>query len=206
MNSLYLKYIISQTQIQKFLFSTLHSMKTLTLTITGMTCASCARNNEFVLADTAGILRANVNFANKKAMVEYDEAILSEDAVKNIIRENGYGVEENHAEHSEHHHEHGGMDIRKQRNRLIGSAILSVPLLVEMFYPLRTGVMFAGKDLIMWMHLVLATVVVFYFGWRFHRMAFAQARKFRANMDTLVSLGTLVAYFYSLWAITVDKE
>lgn len=181
-------------------------MKTLTLTITGMTCASCARNNEFVLADTTGILKANVNFANKKALVEYDEMILSEDAVKNIIRENGYGIEENPMEYSDHPHEHGGMNIRRDRNRLIGSVMLSIPLLVEMFYPFRTGVMIEGKDLIMWIHLVLATVVVFYFGWRFHRMTLVQARKFRANMDTLVSLGTLVAYFYSLWAITVNKE
>jgi len=63
-----------------------------------------------------------------------------------------------------------------------------------------------GVDLVMWSHLVLATIVVFWFGRRFHRMAFLQVKKFQANMDTLISLGTLAAYFFSLWAIFNGRE
>lgn len=185
--------------------------KKIILKITGMTCASCAINNEKALAKTKGILNANVNFASKKALVEYDADILDEDDVRKIIKDNGYNVEdnfkENHAmRHSMHmqngEHEHGGEDIKKNWYAFLGSAILSLPLLLEMFYKFRTGIMIKSIDLIMWVHILLATIVVFYFGWRFHKMAWKQARHFKANMDTLVSMGTLSAYFYSFWLAT----
>jgi len=70
------------------------NQKKLIIKITGMTCASCALNNERALAKTKGILNANVNFASKKALVEYDADILGEETVKKIIRDNGYDIEE----------------------------------------------------------------------------------------------------------------
>ncbi|MDZ4384885.1 MAG: copper-translocating P-type ATPase, partial [Candidatus Moranbacteria bacterium] len=84
------------------------------------------------------------------------------------------------------------------------SAILTAPLALEMVYKLRSGIKILDIDLIMYVHVVLATAVVFHFGWRFHKMAWKQAKKLQANMDTLVSLGTLVAYFFSLWLV-VEK-
>lgn len=184
--------------------------KKITLKISGMSCATCAISNEKELSKTKGILSASVNFATKKAYVEYDADILSDEDVKQIIISNGYKIEEPHsAGDSQDHmggmgnggHEHSSEDIRKNWRAFLGSAILSAPLLLEMFVKIRTGALFFGFDLVTWLHLALATVVVFRFGWRFHRMAFAQAKKARANMDTLVSLGTLVAYFFSLWAM-----
>lgn len=209
------------------------------LNISGMSCASCAVSNEKVLLKTKGILDASVNFATKKAYIEYDTDVLGEEDVKQVIRDNGYeieisnnqypisnkmpndkirnsniedgGHEHMHAVQTEmrvenRKHEHGGEDVQKNWNAFLWSAILSIPLLVEMFVKLRSGQFFLGVDLVMWLHLILATVVVFYFGWRFHRMAFAQAEKFRANMDTLISLGTITAYFYSLWAVFAGRD
>ncbi|MBU4216596.1 heavy metal translocating P-type ATPase [Candidatus Parcubacteria bacterium] len=177
-------------------------MKKIIIKITGMTCASCALNNEKTLGSTKGIISANVNFANKKATIIYDDNILNQTQVKKIIINNGYNVEEeikNNEDHGQHIHENG--EIIKVRRTFIGASIFSLPLLLEMFYKWRLGIMFLHLDLVMYFHFVLATVVVFYYGWRFHKMAFKQASHFQANMDTLVSMGTLSAYFYSFWLL-----
>ena len=104
------------------------------------------------------------------------------------------------------HYHHEDENVSQYWRTFMRSAVFSLPLLLEMIYKIRVGVGFVGIDLAMWLHLVLATVVVFGYGWRFHRMAFLQAKKFRANMDTLISLGTLTAYFYSLWAVFSGKD
>ncbi len=182
--------------------------------ITGMTCASCALNNEKELTKKAGILNANVNFASKKACVEYDADQIGVAQVKKIVKDNGYDVEEENMHHnmthemdmddSGHHHEMENAD--RNSKSFIWSAVLSLPLLVEMFVKFRLGRELFGLDAVMWLHIFLSTVVVFYFGARFHAMAFKQLKKFKANMDTLVSLGTLIAYFYSLWAVFHSLE
>lgn len=187
-------------------------MKKIKLNIVDMSCTSCALNNEKALLKTRGIISANVNFATKKAYIEYDDDILNEDNVKKIIIDNGYEIEEEtrdkkqetrnkQIEFKNGSHKHGMDGISKDWKNFIGSAILSIPLFVEMVYKIRTEIMILNIDLIMWAHAALATIVVFYFGWRFHKMAFKQVKKLRANMDTLISLGTLAAYFYSLGVI-----
>ncbi|MFA7208848.1 MAG: heavy metal translocating P-type ATPase [Parcubacteria group bacterium] len=185
--------------------------KKIVLRVTGMTCASCALNNEKALTKTAGIISANVNFASKKALVGYDDAVLDAEQVKKIIIDNGYNIEDDMPDNDGPHphngggHMHGNEDVRKSWYAFLGSAVFSAPLLLEMIYGFRSGVEIWGIDLVMYAHLVLATIVVFYFGWRFHKMAWKQARHLQANMDTLVSMGTLVAYFYSLWALLAGR-
>jgi Cu+-exporting ATPase len=180
------------------------STKKIIFEITGMTCASCSASNERALSRAPGIKKASINFATKKALVEFDNKLISENDVKKIILSNGYGL--------------GGKRIRKYqiinkyaqyKNELFGnvkvrfilSVIFSFPILLGMVWKFKFGVMFLGIDLIMWTHIALATIVVFIFGWPFHRMAFLQAKKGEANMDSLISMGTLVAFFFSIWAI-----
>ena len=67
--------------------------KNITIKILGMTCASCAMSNEKELLKTKGILNATVNFASKKAYVEYDADVLGEEDVKKVIMDNGYQIE-----------------------------------------------------------------------------------------------------------------
>lgn len=179
-------------------------IKKIIFEITGMTCASCAASNERALSKTPGIKKASINFATKKALVEYDDKMLNEEEVKKIILSNGYGI--------------GGERSRKYqiinkyaqyRNELFGnvkvrfilSVIFSFPILLGMVWKFKFGVMLLGIDLIMWVHIILAAIVVFIFGWPFHRMAFLQAKKREASMDSLISMGTLVAFFFSLWAV-----
>ncbi|TAK96142.1 copper-translocating P-type ATPase [Patescibacteria group bacterium] len=187
--------------------------KKITLGITGMTCASCAVNNEKALQKSPGIMSAIVNFATKKAYVEYDADVIDEGGVEKVIRENGYDVaspksqaasDETNSSHEHQQHTHGNEDVAMSWKSFLWSAILTAPLLLEMVYKLRLGVDIWGIDLVMYLHVLLASIVVLYFGRRFHRMAWKQAKHFRANMDTLVSMGTLVSYFYSLWLV-VEK-
>ena len=184
------------------------STKKISFKIVGMTCASCAASNEKVLSQFPGIIHSSVNFAAKKAWVEYDDAKLNADQVKDIIVKNGYQVEDakNEAEKMADHEHHHGEETGFQKKQFFLSAIFTLPLLLEMVYKIRSGILFLGIDAVMWGHVVFGTVVIFWFGARFHRMAFFQAKKFRSNMDTLVSLGTLMAYGYSVWALFFGRE
>ncbi len=172
--------------------------------ITGMTCASCVASNERALAKTPGIKKATINFATKKALVEYDDKLLNENDIKKIILVNGYGIGGPHLgkyqlvnKYAQYKNElFGNIKVR-----LVLSIIFSLPIILGMFFKISSGFLILGIDFVMWIHIVLATVVVFVLGWPFHSMAYAQAKKGEANMDSLISMGTLVAYFFSFWAI-----
>jgi Cu+-exporting ATPase len=190
----------------------MNSKKTI-FKVTGMHCASCALSNEKALAKTEGILSASVNFAAKKAYVDYDAAKLTEAQVKEVIRKNGYDVAEEsriterEARSMEHGgHQHAVEDPNANLKEFVWAGVLSLPLLFQMFFMLKTGTIFLGLDVMTWINIILSAAVVFYFGRRFHQMAARQIKRFQVNMDTLVSLGTLIAFFYSLWAAFAGKE
>jgi Cu+-exporting ATPase len=187
------------------------SIKKIIFEITGMTCASCSASNERALSKSPGIKKASINFATKKALVEYDSKLLSKNDVKKIIIANGYGIVSEHprkyrglSEHAEHL-----ARWRAGKNELFGnvkmrfvlSVIFSSPLILGMIWKVESGTMLLGIDFVMWLHIFLASIVVLVFGWPFHKMAFFQAKKGEANMDTLISMGTMVAYLFSLWAV-----
>ncbi len=185
------------------------SNKKIILKISGMTCANCASGNERLLSCTNGIKNASVNFASKKALVEYDDSIIKEAEIKKIITENGYGIENGILQ------KYGVTDkYTRYKNEIFGnikvrlflSVIFSSPLVLGIFWKVKSGLLFQGIDLIYWIDIALATIVVFILGWPFHKMAFIQAKKKEANMDTLISMGTLIAYFFSLWALFDRRE
>lgn len=180
-------------------------MKKIILQIADMTCASCAVSNERALRETPGIAKVNVNFATKKALIEYDPAQIDEKKIRQLIEKNGYRIMEETMNIGHSHMANGNSEINKTRNAFIFSAIFALPLLLQMFVMLSLGIQFFAKDLIVWINLILATIVVLIFGWRFHRMAVLQAAKFQANMDTLISVGTLAAYIYSVWAMFAGR-
>ncbi len=120
---------------------------------------------------------------------------------KMISKNAGVACDSCSADGGGHQHQHGGMDIEKNKKDFFWSGIFTLPLLLEMVYKLRTEIKIFNIDLVMYAHILLATIVVFYFGWRFHKMAWRQVKHFKANMDSLVSMGTLTAYFYSLWLV-----
>ncbi len=156
------------------------------LDVEGMTCASCVRRVERSLNDLEGV-DATVNYATERATVRCDESVGVGELVA-AVQAAGYHA---HAvdDAGGHHHEER-LDVL--RRRLVVAVVLTVPVAAfAMIPPLR----FTGWE---WVVLVLSTPVVFWSGAGFHRVALRAARHLTATMDTLISLGTLAAYTWSL--------
>jgi P-type Cu+ transporter len=156
-----------------------------TLALEGMTCASCAARIERKLNKLDGV-EATVNYATEQATVRFDPARVALDDLVRSVEAIGYGAALPRA----------GADsaevaARSLRRRLIVAAALSAPLtLLALASPLQ----FEGWE---WLAVALATPVVLWSGWPFHRAAALNARHLNATMDTLISIGTLAAWGWS---------
>lgn len=177
--------------------------KKIVLGVEGMTCASCALSNENALLKAPGVLSANVNFASKKALVEYDADVLDKSRLVKIIQENGYLVSEKGVSSSE---EKRGFQWRAVfREKFFLSGMLTLFLVFNLLAGWKTGWEIESVDLVVFLNLFLAAGAVFFFGFQFHRKAFSLIKKFQFNMDSLVSLGSLAAFGYSFWAVFFQK-
>jgi len=156
------------------------------LTVEGMTCASCAARIERKLNRLEGV-EAAVNYATERATVSYDPARVTIDDLIRAVEAAGYGVA------LPAQAEAGEEDaLRRLSLRLGVAAVLTAPLVaLAMIPPLR----FSGWE---WLALALATPVVLWSGFRFHRAAAVNLRHGTATMDTLISIGTLAAWAWSL--------
>ena len=167
-------------------------MATVEIPVEGMTCASCAARIQRSLDDVAGVEQANVNYATARATVTYDPARVEPAALTRTIGDLGYRVPETEAENPEADEAHAVL------RRLVPAAVLTVPLLlVSMIEALQ----WSGWE---WFALVLATPVVWWAGWTFHRVAFLGLRHRQVGMDTLISLGTAAAWTWSVVALLRD--
>ncbi|MGH3109369.1 MAG: heavy metal translocating P-type ATPase, partial [Gaiellaceae bacterium] len=154
------------------------------LVLEGMTCAACAARIERGLGKLDGV-EASVNYATEQAAVTYDPSRLAVDDLVEAVTAAGYGARtlDDAGEREDR--------VAALRRRLLAAAVLTTPLaLLAMLPPLR----FEGWE---WVALALATPVVLWAGFGFHRAAFVNARHLAATMDTLVSLGTLTAFGWS---------
>lgn len=160
--------------------------------VLNMTCASCAASTQSVLQDQLGVFSSQVNYASQQAIIKYSSQITSPEKLKKAIQNVGYDLLiEDPLVAKQKQKELKIKAYRILKNKVIGSIILSVPLLIiGMLHKNGTY-----DNLIM---LVLATPLVFYFGKDFFIRAYKQAFYKKANMDTLVALSTGVAYLYSL--------
>ena len=164
-----------------------------------MTCATCAVRIERVLGRQDGVEAANVNLAGASAMVRVGNGIDVE-ALQAAVAKLGYTIAPHTADDQprdmvEHYHD----DARVQWRRFWIAAALTLP---------ATALAMLGPDAL-WSRMVqgvLVTPVVVWVGWQFHHVAVRQARHFSANMDTLISLGSLAAYLYSIWALFSDEH
>jgi Cu+-exporting ATPase len=159
------------------------------LEIGGMTCASCASRIEKRLNRIDGVT-ASVNYATEKAHVEAAPGIDVDDLISEVVR-TGYSAALPREE------EDGEPDAayRLLRLRLIVAAALAIPVIVlAMVEPLQVP----GWQ---WASLVLATPVVTWAAWPFHRATWLNARHRAVTMDTLISVGVTAAYLWSLYAL-----
>ena len=172
------------------------SSERLELALEGMTCSSCANRIERKLNKLDGV-QATVNYATEKATVQFDPQRASSDDLVGAVEAAGYKArmprpaqtEEDESESAEDRH------VRDLRARLIGAGLLSLPVLALSMIP---ALQF---DYWQWLSLQLATPVVFWAGWPFHRAAWTNLRHGTATMDTLISVGTLAAWGWSVVAL-----
>ncbi|ULR50751.1 heavy metal translocating P-type ATPase [Streptomyces deccanensis] len=170
------------------------------LTIGGMTCASCAARVEKKLNRLDGVT-ASVNYATEKAKVTYPPGLEVADLIATVVK-TGYTAEEPPppapapTEHEEAlPAEEADPELASLRQRLTVSALLAAPVVLMSMVP---ALQFDNWQ---WLSLTLAAPVVVWGGLPFHRAAFTNLRHGAATMDTLVSVGTLAAFGWSLWAL-----
>ncbi|MFH8257006.1 heavy metal translocating P-type ATPase [Streptomyces roseolus] len=165
------------------------------LTIGGMTCASCAARVEKKLNRMDGVT-ATVNYATEKAHVEHVPEVGVDALIATVVK-TGYTAEEPAPPEPEAPEEDGAADpeLAALRRRLVVSAVLAAPVVLLAMVP---ALQFDDWQ---WLSLVLASPVVVWGGLPFHRAAWTNLRHGAATMDTLVSVGTLAAYGWSLGAL-----
>lgn len=156
------------------------------LSIDGMTCAACASRIQSRLDEVGGVIDAQVNFATGRATVLHDGS-LDDGAIGSEVEALGYAVIE--ADQTD------AAEVRRERDlrrRLIVALVLSAPAMVVSMIP---AVQFDGWR---WIVAALATPVIVWSGWPFHRAAWMNLRQRTTTMDTLVSLGSLSALVWSV--------
>jgi Cu+-exporting ATPase len=167
------------------------------LSIGGMTCASCASRIEKKLNRMDGVT-ATVNYATEKASVRYADEVTADELIA-TVEKTGYTAAlpppprpagDDAAEQAR-----PAAELRALRTRLWVSIVLSVPVIVLAMVP---AWQFTSWQ---WLSLTLAAPVVVYGGLPFHKAAWTNLRHGAATMDTLISMGTLAAFGWSLWAL-----
>jgi len=165
----------------------------LDLSLSGMTCAACASRIEKKLNKVGGVT-ATVNYATEKASITFDPAATSPDDLVAVVESIGYGAhlpvalgadETDPAEER----------VADLQRRLVLATVLGAPVLVASMVP---ALQFRGWQ---WVALVLATPVAVWSALPFHRAALRNLRQAEASMDTLVSVGVIAAWGWSLYAM-----
>ncbi|BDH56019.1 hypothetical protein MTP03_09580 [Tsukamurella sp. PLM1] len=166
------------------------------LDIGGMTCASCANRIEHRLNKIEGV-SATVNYATEKAKVVAPEGVDAQRLIDEVAAagyratpvgaapSNPEGGNSSPADH----------ELESLRTRLIGAVVLSVPVIAMAMVP---ALQFTYWQ---WASLALAAPVILWGAWPFHTAAWANLKHGTATMDTLISMGTLSAFLWSLYAL-----
>ncbi|MFG1671345.1 heavy metal translocating P-type ATPase [Streptomyces sp. Y7] len=163
------------------------------LLIGGMTCASCAARVEKKLNRMDGVT-ATVNYATEKARVSCPAGIEVADLIA-VVEKTGYTAQEPAPARPAPQEAPQDPEPASYRQRLVVSALLAVPVIALSMIP---ALQFDNWQ---WLALTLASPVVVWGGLPFHRAALTGARHGAATMDTLISMGTLAAFGWSLWAL-----
>ncbi|MCM2427932.1 heavy metal translocating P-type ATPase [Streptomyces sp. RKAG337] len=169
------------------------------LEIGGMTCASCAARIEKKLNRMDGVT-ATVNYATEKARVSFDGGVAVDDLIA-TVEATGYSAvlpapPADPADPAGSGPEQSAPDeLTSLRQRLLTAVVLAVPVIAMAMVP---ALQFDNWQ---WLSLTLAAPVVVYAAWPFHQAAWTNLRHGAATMDTLISVGTLAAFGWSLWAL-----
>jgi Cu+-exporting ATPase len=184
-----------------------HGEQRVDLPVGGMSCAACAGTVERALSKAPGVASAHVNFATRTATVKFDPAATTPGSLVEVVKGTGYEASlprGGHGAHGEGHaDEHAGhMEVNAEEQRLllrklVVGTVLALPVLVM---GMAHGVEVFHQAWARWAQLALTTPVMFWCGSQFFRSAWKGLLHGRANMDTLVAVGTGAAYVFSVAA------
>jgi P-type Cu+ transporter len=182
--------------------------ETVTFPVTGMTCASCVRRIEKALSRVEGVQEANVNLATEQAHVVFDPTAASVEQMREAVEKAGYHVGElaptapapaasttapAPAESTEDAHDRERQrEIDDLRRKWTVSLVAGLLMMALTYVPLNIPM-----DVVAPILLIAATVVQFWAGRPIHQAAWAAAKHGGTNMNTLIAVGTSVAYGYS---------
>ncbi len=170
-----------------------------TLLISGMHCTSCAGLIERQLKKVTGVSEAHVNFASEKASISYDSTISKLNDLVKAVERAGYSATLETEELSKNQSIRQGQEIKSQFKKFVWSLVLSSPMIYFMlldFFKFLPGGTFIFPYIGI-ISFILATPVQFYIGSGFYKGMMSALKMKTFNMDSLIAIGTFVAYFYS---------
>ena len=166
------------------------------MTVSGMTCGSCATRVKRALSKQPGVHQASVNFATNQATVSFDPTSVQPDDLVAAVSKIGYGL--------------SPVEIAGQDNKAEDESVLQREWLrrVLVAWPLGIGVLvlslfYMHESWARWSALVLASPVQFWAGYPFLHQAVIRARSRQANMDTLIAIGTMAAFTFSAYQVVL---
>ncbi|MBI4932922.1 MAG: heavy metal translocating P-type ATPase [Actinobacteria bacterium] len=171
--------------------------------VSGMSCASCVTRIESALDAIPGVDRADVSFGTERVTVEYDPTQVTPDAMQAAVADSGYRMVPRPApgsaptedqEAAERHAE-----IADLSRRVLIGAVLAAPVVFAVMAVDIFGATWVPEFLLnRWFQLALITPVMFYTGWPIHRTGWLTMKHRSADMNSLITIGTIAAYSYSV--------
>jgi len=169
-------------------------LTTVSFNISGMTCSSCAQRIETNLNAAEGVAEANVNFTAEKVTIKYNPGIITPAGLKKVVRDSGYEIYElERAEEKDHEMEKMAHAARRMWLAVAFTTPIMILMMIHMFLveiPYYLPIIF-----------VLAIPPIFIAGWETHVGSFKSVKNLSPNMDTLVSMGSLIPYLLNLLVI-----
>ncbi|WP_252229408.1 heavy metal translocating P-type ATPase [Clostridium sp. ZBS15] len=184
------------------------NIKTYNLKVEGMTCSACANRVERVTKKLEGVQESNVNFATEKLTIVVDEDLAGYSDIKAAVEKAGYKIEKEYKAKEDNKESNPAKELL---NRFIISVILTVPLLIismghmvgmylpSIIDPIINPLNFALIQ-------VVLTLPVMLVGYKFYKVGIKNLFKLSPNMDSLISIGTLAAFLYGIFAIVKIKQ
>ncbi|MBI4308641.1 MAG: heavy metal translocating P-type ATPase [Chloroflexi bacterium] len=169
----------------------------------GVNYPTCVVNIEAVLQDVKGVDEVHVNFGAERVSVQYDPAQVSVEQMQRVIEEVGYKVRHRKAPGSQETEDEEAAsrraEIKDLRRRVTFGAILTTPVVFAvMVHEFFNAAWMPDILLNRWFQLALIAPVMLYTGWPIHRTGWLTLRHRIADMNTLITIGTMAAFFYSL--------
>ncbi len=192
-----------EEKVVKAGYSIKKNIKTYNLKVEGMTCSACANRVERVTKKIGGVQESNVNFATEKLTIVVDEDVTGYSDIKTAVEKAGYKLEKEDKAKEDKKESNPAKELL---NRFIISVILTVPLLIismghmvgmhlpSIIDPMINPLNFALIQ-------IALTLPVMLVGYKFYKVGIKNLFKLSPNMDSLISIGTLAAFLYGIFAI-----